>query len=398
MQTNWILDQGFWGLRFYDLPNLLICLIFILYLSKSLKVRKDYTLVLILHCFLPMFLSGVLFPYDYMADSLAYWRDFEEIRSGDQTMLVAWFGGDNVAQASTLFALMPLPFALTPLSLGFFNTFLYASLFFWLFKKNVLTPVSAWFYLLYPSLALYSGMGLRDTFILVFMIIAIQFAREGRWLIMLAPLGLLYAIKFQNFFILAPALIVFVLFGIRGAGISFGSGILTLFLSVTALILLSPTLLPLVNLFRLAMYHEDGGFGSLMLIETPVAFLMEGMSSGLYFLLKPFPWEATNLLQVIQSVENIMVILIIFLISRAAWHRFPRRLAFWILFMIFALSVYGLVVFNYGTAARYRYPFIVIYVIFVSADCQVHRLFKSVKRQIKAGGSGVPRLIGRFNT
>jgi hypothetical protein len=31
-------------------------------------------------------------------------------------------------------------------------------------------------------------------------------------------------------------------------------------------------------------------------------------------------------------------------------------------------------VFNYGTAARYRYAFIVIFVVFVCADCEVRRI------------------------
>lgn len=43
--------------------------------------------------------------------------------------------------------------------------------------------------------------------------------------------------------------------------------------------------------------------------------------------------------------------------------------------MALGMSVYGLVVANYGTAVRYRYPFIMIYVLFVCADCHVHKLF-----------------------
>ena len=163
--------------------------------------------------------------------------------------------------------------------------------------------------------------------------------------------------------------------------------------------MLSPALLPLVNFFRIALYYEDGGSGSLLPIETSFEFVTEGLSSGLYFLLKPFIWEATNLLQMIQSVENLVVMLILLLISRAAWHRFPKRLMFWILFMIFALSIYGLVVFNYGTAARYRYPFIVIYVIFVCADCQVHRLFRPLRLARKGSDSwGDDRMVGLRNS
>src|SRR5690606_35219640 len=130
-----------------------------------------------------------------------------------------WMAG-NVSKAAVLFSVMPFPFAVSPLSLGFFNSCLYSALFFWLYRKQVFTPVSLWFFLLYPSLAIYTGMGLRDTFIFVFMVMAVQWAREGRWWFALLPLYFLYAIKFQNFFILGPILLVYVLFGIRRSGIS----------------------------------------------------------------------------------------------------------------------------------------------------------------------------------
>ena len=220
-------------------------------------------------------------------------------------------------------------------------------------------------------------MGLRDTFVFVFMVMAVQWAREGRWLPMLLIFIPLYAIKFQNFFILAPVLAVYLLFGIRHKGVSVFRGIATLIVGIVSLIVVSPIALPLINLFRSAMYAEDGGDrDQLELIDGPGEFVAEGLTSGFYFLLKPFPWEASGLLQLIQSAENIAIAVLLALIIRVAWRRVPKKLIFWLLFMAFALSIYGLVVFNYGTAARYRYPFLVIFVVFVCADCHVRSLFK----------------------
>jgi hypothetical protein len=68
------------------------------------------------------------------------------------------------------------------------------ALFFWLHQKRVFTKFSTWFFLLYPSMALYTGLSLRDTFIMAFMVMAVQFAREGRWLPMLVVFLPLYAI------------------------------------------------------------------------------------------------------------------------------------------------------------------------------------------------------------
>lgn len=361
-------------MRFYDLPNFLICALLVLLAGRSLKVPALYQGILLLHCLLPFVLNGVLFSYGYMPDALKYWRSFNAIRAGDLGILDAWMAG-NVSKAAVLFSVMPFPFAVSPISLGFFNSFLYSALFFWLYRKQVFTPVSLWFFLFYPSLALYTGMGLRDTFIFVFMVMAVQWAREGRWWFALLPLYFLYAIKFQNFFILGPILLVYVLFGIRRSGISGGRAACVVVVAVVTLIAIAPIALPEVNKFRGAMYVEDGGnVEDIEFIGSPGEFVAEGMVSGLYFLAKPFPWEAGSGMQLIQSLENLVVLLLLGLIVRVAWKQAPRKLMFWLLFMALALSVYGLVVFNYGTAARYRYPFVVIFVLFVCADCGVRRV------------------------
>ena len=49
------------------------------------------------------------------------------------------------------------------------------------------------------------------------------------------------------------------------------------------------------------------------------------------------------------------------------------------------MSGYGLVVANYGTAVRYRYAFVVIYVLLVCADCNIQRLFPNKKALASAG-------------
>jgi len=371
------MSSGFWGMRFYDLPNFFICVLFVLVGSRLLSIRPAVQLVLLLHCLVPFFLNEFLFPTSYLGDQFRYWRAFNAIRAGDLSLLKAWVNGGNVEQAGALFSLLPLPLAVSPISLGFANTLLWVALFFWLYQKRVFTPVSMWFFLLYPSMALYTGLSLRDTFIFVFMVMAVQWAREGRWLPMLLIFIPLYVIKFQNFFIVSPVLLIYLVFGIRRTGVSAMRGIATMVVGVISLIVVSPIALPLVNLFRSAMFVEDGGDrDQLELIDGPGEFVTEGLTSGLYFLLKPFPWEAAGLLQLIQSAENLVVFALLVVLIRAAWRRVPKKLIFWLLFMAFALSIYGLVVFNYGTAARYRYPFIIIFVLFVCADCQVRSLFK----------------------
>src|SRR5690606_30992874 len=142
--------------------------------------------------------------------------------------------------------------------------------------------------------------------------------------------------------------------------------------ALVSLIAAAPIALPLINKFRVSMFVEDGGDpNDIQLISGIGDFIYQGLTSGFYFLSKPLPWEAASALQFMQSFENLFVLAILFLITRQAWRKSPDRLAFWLLFMVLAMSVYGLVVANYGTAVRYRYAFVVMYVLFVCADCKV---------------------------
>lgn len=373
-ELAWVLDLGFVGVRFYDLPNFLICVFVVIFAGRLYRVSPLIQLVLLAHCVLPYFLNGVIFPYSYMPDVFKYWRDFNAIRDGDIGLFQALSMG-NVKQASALFSMMPFPFAVTPLSLGFFNSFIYISLFFWLYRKRVFTPVSILFYLAYPSLALYTGLGLRDTLVFLLMIVSLQWAREGRFLICFIPLFFLYLIKFQNFFIIGPLVGLYYVLGVRNTGVSVGKFVVIMVGAIFVLFALTPVVLPEINRLRAAMYVEDGGaIGDVELISGATEFVLAGLLSGLYFLAKPFPWEVSNSLQLIQSAENLVVLGFLFMLVCTAWRTAPRKLMFWLLFMALALTVYGLVVFNYGTAARYRYPFVVIFVLFVCADCEVRRV------------------------
>lgn len=377
---SWINNYGFVAVRLFDLPSFLICLLLVIIFSYKFKIPIVQRVVLALHCFLPFVLNGVLFSARYIPDQYKYWRGVNAIRSGEIGFLEALSDPGNVLQASALLALIPFPTPVSVLSLGFYNTFLYVILFFILYAKKVFTKVSLWFYLLFPSAALYTALGLRDTYIFFFMVLTVVYARESKILKSTLCIIPIYLIKFQNFFILGPVVLLYFIFDVAKKGMGLGKALFIGAIGLAGLLLSAPIAIPLVNKFRAALYVEDGGDREdVSLISGAGEFVIEGFTSGLYFLIKPFPWESSNALQLIQSVENTIILGILFLVTRQAWKRSPDRLAFWLLFMALGMSVYGLVVFNYGTAARYRYPFVMIYVLFVCADCNIQKLFSNKK-------------------
>lgn len=379
---SWIYTYSFLGIRLFEFPSLFICLLLIFVGGYKLSVHKKYQLVLVLHCFLPFFLNDVLFSTTYMPDQLQYWQWTNEIRAGNLTIIDALVGGQNTQRASIFFALMPFPTPVSPISLGFNNTFIYVGLFFILFAKNIFTRLSVWFYLLFPSLALYTALSLRETLILFFMTLAIVYARESKLLKSALLIVPVYLIKFQNFFILGPIVLLYFVFNVAKKGMGLVKALTIGLISLSGLLLSAPIAIPMVNKFRVAMFVEDGGDPEdITLIAGVGDFIMQGLTSGFYFLSKPLIWEATSFLQLVQSFENLFILAVLFIVTRQAWKARPDKLAFWLLFMALAMSVYGLVVANYGTAVRYRYAFVLIYILFVCADCNIQRLFpKKIKR------------------
>lgn len=372
---SWIYSYGFLGIRLFDLPSLLMCLLVIAFGSYKLSVPRKYQVILGLHCFLPFVLNDVLFSASYMPDQFRYWIGVNDIRSGRLGFIDALSDPGNVLQASALLALLPFPTPVSVISLGFYNTFLYIILFFILYIKNIFTKFSVWFYLLFPSAALYTALSLRETLIFFFMILTIVYARESkifRSTICIIPI---YMIKFQNFFILGPIVLMYFIFNVAQKGMGLTKALIVSMISLAGLLLSAPLAIPLINKSRASMFSEDGGDpADIELISGPLDFVLQGLTSGFYFLAKPFIWEARGLLPLIQSFENIFILFIVFLVTRQAWKNRPDKLAFWLLFLAFSMSIYGLVVFNYGTAVRYRYPFVVIYVLFVCADCNIQQL------------------------
>lgn len=132
---------------FYDLPNFLVCILVVVIASNIAKLPRNYTLILLAHCFVPFILNDVIFPTNYMPDQFRYIAAVMEIRSGENVTELA----STVENASWMLAFIPLPFIETVQSLGFFNKFIYILMFIFLYKQGVLNRFSVYFLLLYPS-------------------------------------------------------------------------------------------------------------------------------------------------------------------------------------------------------------------------------------------------------
>ena len=107
----------FW---FYDLPNLLVCILAIIIACRIKIIPIWIGLIFTLYSFLPFFLNDFLFPSRYMKDQFFYFNVFKEVRS----LNLIPHDKPNVLLTSWFLSFLPLPYVETIKSIGFFNRFM----------------------------------------------------------------------------------------------------------------------------------------------------------------------------------------------------------------------------------------------------------------------------------
>jgi len=343
----------------YDVANLLPILIVILVSFKFGYIPMWLSFFMGIFAFTPFFLNYVLFSPSYMPDQWQYYYFVQNVRSFEFNDLAE---SVPVEVASWIYSFIPLPYVETIQSLGFFNRLIVTVLIIWLYASKNLRGWPLLFLIFYPSLLLYSSLSLRDTLVMLFMVLSVILFIENRRLLAIIISLPLVLIKFQNFFLLLVFFVAHLYFS-RGS-------IFYRFRHIFALIVIAAiapflmTIIEILDYSRFNMFIEDGGYrDSYVHMRTFQDFAIIALQSAPYFLMKPLPWEADSFLQLLQSFENIFIFIFLgYMFLKTS--RLDKQIALkWFVYLIAALSIYGLVVFNFGTAVRYKFPFIVIVVV-----------------------------------
>jgi len=194
------------------------------------------------------------------------------------------------------------------------------------------------------------------------MMVSVIFFIENKRMLALLVISPLLFIKFQNFFLIILFFIVHLYFSKGSFIYRYRFIFLGLFLAIIFPYL--PLIIEFLDFYRGALFVEDGGsYDEYISIGSLSDFLLLCLQSAPYFLMKPWPWESSNLMQLIQSIENIVLLLFLIFIFSKVYKLDKRILIKWFVYLIFALGIYGLVVYNFGTAVRYKFPFILIVII-----------------------------------
>jgi len=354
---------------FYDIINAIYAAGIVFILFYIYKVPFFYYIVLIGHLALVFLTNDFLFPASYMPDQFRYLHSSYNIRESLNFLHYYQFdraGFGNTSNASLIFALFPLPFLNYVYSIAIINFILYSIIFIFLYRKQILKGKNIWFYLLFPSFALYSAIGTRDILILFIMILGIYyFYKEKLWKSIIIS-SLLVFIKAQNFLIFVFSILVYkAIAGKKLLSLKnfFWLGVASIFFVI---FIIKFSGIELIDYYRMAMYVEDGGDPlKYKHISTISDLFIEGLTGSIYMILKPLPWESSNALQLIQSIENFVIFFIIGRLFVKTFKIKNKFITFLNIYFFMAMAIYGIVVFNFGTASRYRFTFELIYIIFI---------------------------------
>jgi hypothetical protein len=365
----------------YDIINLEFVVV-VSFLAVAYYLRSEPLKVLLLfgHILVIFFLNDVLFSPTYFGDQL---------RQVDATKLIRgeWFDtgeafgkhGSKMGFASLIYAAIPLPFINSVQSLAMINFLIFVIILVFIKRNNISSNSVDYFYLLFPSLLLYSSLALRDTLVLLFMII-------GLYVILIREkilLGLLLSspiiiFKFQNYLMVIAAILLF--YYLKNAG-GLRYGVTAFFIIIAAFI---PEKVPVVaqlyerlETWRLALFYDQYMYNWQYIKEMNIDALYEPLGTGLillyqivkyffYMLLKPLPWECDNPFQFIQSAENLVIFGMIIWINRKKVfnEKIREKILFLNCLLFVSMTINGLVVFNFGSAVRYKFPFVVVYFVF----------------------------------
>lgn len=340
-----------------DIVNFIYTELVIFFLFLIFRADKLGYLTLTARALFVFFINGVLFPPWYMPDQGSYlicsgrFREFNFYCPASGT----------VYYASIAFALVPMPFIVSVHSVAFMNAILGTLTYLFFHTKKIFNNFSRKFFLFYPSFILYNNCAVRDIFIMCFMIIGwFSLVEKKNLILFFLSVIALFLIKPHNGAILM--ICFFISFYKGNKWYHYASIIVACFGTFAVL---GQPILDELNFYRRAMYAEDGGKGQIPPITMDINSFIEAFLAFIYFPLKPLPWEAGNAFQIIQSLENsILFLIMVMIFFSKPLDSEKNKFRLLKIFIIVSFMIYGLVVFNYGTAARYRFPFIVLFVIF----------------------------------
>ena len=368
----------------FNILNYSLILVLLTYLYAFQKLRYDVIIILAILSLTP-FVLALIMSQTYNSDVIQFtfhaskFRSFLGLHEFHYTLHDIYKLDKPISKPVSLSGmfyayLVPLPFIENYMSLGFFNWFIYIIFICFLILRKKIDGLLLFFLLFYPSIILYCSLALRDTIILIVTILTILFLIEKRFIFSLFFLFIVFALRPQNAYLLLP-IVIFYSFWYNNL---FGSSkiIKILFTIVPFIIILisySSELIQWVSDYRIARSRENLiAVENIQLASNLYSFFLMITNSIPRFFIEPTIFNASNLFQFIQAVENMIIIVLIFYVFLKSYKLGFSKSIFWLFSLLFIAGIYGYAQSNIGTLTRYKYVFIAAYIFAINYDLKLN--------------------------
>tara|TARA_A100001015_G_C15042520_1_gene740757 strand:+ start:4368 stop:5549 length:1182 start_codon:yes stop_codon:yes gene_type:complete len=353
----------------YELVNYAFCVAIAITFFKLKYIAKEDLLAWIILFTTPFFFNYVLFDPALFSDQRGYINFISYIRENGYSGIDLSITGIEklrtfgLESSVILYSLIPMPMNITITSLAFMNKLLMFFLYVYMLRNTNNKNTILLFFI--PSIILYSSLSLRDPLIIFFSSIFIISVIKDKIFIPIICLFLVLLLKTQNAIFLSLVLFGKWFFQADKRGPYLFAGAILLFG-----IIFQDFVLENLVFFKYAFFLEDNLNYSSIDIRDNFFSAYDSIFHVIYdalislpgYLLLPYPWSVSSSLQLLQSIENILLIVVLyFMIKTAAIKNF--QLTFFLTFCMFVgLALYAFTIYNPGTGARYKIAHVIPFV------------------------------------
>jgi hypothetical protein len=362
---------------FIEIINIAFALTILISCKIMFKLEDIKFFILLGHFIFIFFANYVLFDPSYLGDQFTYL--YQTMSMKGSSHLLPEFDSLTIISASFIFSIFPLPVINSVYSLSIINFIIIIFIYFFLRQKKVFTRSSEYFLLFFPSLLIYSSTATRDIIILFCMILFVYYVMiERKPILALIFFSPLIPLKLQNAILLLLLWFIYLILDykhMRTYTIIIGLGI------IAGIVLFAGKYFTLekINMMRYGFYFIENPdkISEYVVLNSWSQLGSVTFFSFFRYIFEPYLWQAKGPLQFFQSVENVVVvILIVYYALKYRKFGFSKERAALLLFFVVSMAVYGLIIINAGTAARYRFTFVVLLIVF-------HNFFGEREKQLK---------------
>lgn len=331
----------------FDLITFFIGFGLLIYILHKKKVTAKFFYIFIISFFSPLFFNNFLFDWTYFPDQSKYLFIAQSIRNLEFDLIKDI--NNSLLLSGIIYSLFPTPLIYSFTTISIISRFIFLITLIYVLKEYLKDKKVLFFLLFCPSIILYTSIGLREIFLIIFSILFFFNLEKNKLYYALIFVLLITVIKPELGLMIIPSLVIY--YFLFSNIYNFLKAI-SLLLGFFIFILLENELLELINQRYIGYYHEEFSlFPNIyenfydIFYRLPVAFLQ--------FTFSPL-FQITNIFRFFQSIENLIMYIYLFLYFKYSYNLNKLKTLYWLLILFLNLSIYSLIVVNPGSIARYK--------------------------------------------